>query len=163
MIAMATFYRRLQTNSVIRVVRVSLVDLVTAIILSVCIWLGTEQCLMLYELDFTGIILIPFGTALITFIKFCSWFRKDGDGVLRKDGRFRYLASRRINRILIPDSHKADELFVVIQDIFKIRRPFKLALIFAFLTGNNDLKQQDTNTQWLPGTSFCLNIKRSNK
>ena len=136
---MATFYRRLQTNSVIRGVQISLVDLAITALFSGCSWIGTAKLLELYEIDCTGIILAPFVVALFVFIKVCEWFRKEGDGVIKKDGRFRYLSSHKINRIIIPDANNAIELFVVVRDVF----------------------HTSTSTQRLTGTNFCRNLKRS--
>jgi hypothetical protein len=159
---MATFYRRLQTNPVIRGIRISLVDLITTVAFSTCAWIGSSKFLELYEIDYTGITLIPFGVTLFIFIKVCKWFQKEGDGVLKKDGRFRYLSSHKINRILTPDALNAEELFIVVHDIFQTSQQSWFASIFARLTGNINLKQRDISVQRVTGTNFCFNLKRSN-
>jgi hypothetical protein len=157
----ATFYRRLQTNAVMWGVRISLIDLVFTVFFSICGWIGTAKLLTLYEINCMGSSFFPSGVALVIFIKVCGWFRREGDGVINKDGRFRYLSSHKINRILIPDTYKAEELFVVVRDVFQVGQQSWFASALARLTGNFDLKQPDAGAQRIAGTSFCTKLKRS--
>ena len=159
---MATFYRRLQINPVIRWVNITLSDLIVTCSFSLFGWAVIDECLTLYEISFTGVALIPTGIALLIFIKICEWFRKEGDGVVKKDGRFRYLSSNKINLVLVPDAVDAEELFVVVRNIFQTNHQSWFHSLLIRLTGNV-AKKRDAKVQRISGTEFCLNLKRSDK
>lgn len=160
---MATFYRRLQVNPVIWGFRVSLADFASAAVIGVAAGLGVGAVVNLYELDFTGVSLIPTSAGVVAFYFLCAWFRKEGDGVVRKDGKFRFLTSRQINRVLIPDRAGAEELFIVVYGSGDRPKGSFVRRFFKGLAYGLKLETKPLEADRVPGTSYCSGLDRKER